>query len=76
MYDITFVEEAMRFTRRTKDGKPQGGGDDDNSKDDTVMCRAVAHFARLVNLGQLDPEMLKSESYERQSEGEPSGEAE
>jgi hypothetical protein len=76
-YDFTFIEEAMRFTRRLKDGKPQGGGDDDNSKDDTVMCRAVAFFARHANLGNLDPEMLSEySSYDRQEgENEAPGEA-
>jgi len=76
VYDRRFVEEALRFTRRSKDGKPVGGGDEENMHDDTVMCRGIAHFARLVNIGQLDPEMVKSESYDRdESDGEEPGES-
>jgi len=77
VFDITYVEEALKFTRRSKDGKPVGGGDDDNQHDDTVMARAIAHLARLVNIGSLDPEMLATETYDRPSdnEGEAAGEA-
>ena len=75
IYDKTFIEEGLRFVR-DETGKPVGGGDEENSHDDTVMCRGIACFVRLVNLGFLDPQMLKSEKYGQDATtGEESGEA-
>lgn len=75
IYDVMFIEEALRFVRNSQ-GKPIGGGDEENSHDDTVMCRGIAAFVRLTNLGLLDPEMTKTERYGQEDvEGEQPGEA-
>jgi len=75
-HDRKFIEEALVFARDEK-GTPRGGGEEDNAHDDRVMCRAIAHFVRLVNLGHIDPLMVKKEKYgqEETPEDEAAGEA-
>lgn len=54
IYDITFIQEAMAFVRDEK-GKPQATK---GAHDDTVLCRAFAHYVRHVRLGWLDPSAI------------------
>jgi len=76
IYDITFIEEAMQFVRNLQ-GKPVGGGEEENAHDDTVLCRAIAYLVRLDNLGQYDPQVATKEKYaqEKTPEDEAPGEA-
>jgi hypothetical protein len=75
IYDKMFIEECFAFTKRSKDGKPVGGGDEENAHDDTILARGIAYAVRLVNIGGLDFMMVKSESYGQEENDEPEGEA-
>ena len=66
VWDIEFVEEALRFIRNEK-GKPAAAV---GTHDDTVSARWVAHYVRLVNLGYLDPIGSPSEKYGQDAEDE------
>lgn len=70
-WDKAFIEEALTFVRDEK-GKPAGA---EGVHDDRVMCRAIAHIVRLVNLGFLDPITWRSERYgdEPQSDDQAGG---
>lgn len=59
IHDRAFIEEAMAFVINDK-GKPcaQAGWHDDR-----VMCRAIAHLVRSIQLGWLDPASIPSERY-------------
>ena len=52
IHDIQFLKEAMSFVRDEK-GIPRG---QEGAHDDTVLCRAFAHYVRHVRLGWLTPE--------------------
>ena len=60
IHDITFIGEAMSFVHEEKTGKPQALK---GAHDDTVMCRAIAHYVRAVRTGYLTPEQIRSEKY-------------
>src|SRR5580698_2790452 len=60
IHDLIFIGEAMSFIHDEKTGKPQAAK---GAHDDTVMCRAIAHYVRAVRLGYLTPEQLRSEKY-------------
>lgn len=59
VHDILFVQEALTFVIDDK-GKPAAA---EGAHDDTVMCRAIGHYIRMVLLGYLDPLAVPSESY-------------
>lgn len=60
IWDRTFIEEALTFVRDEK-GKPAAAP---GAHDDTVMCRAIAHYVRNVRLGYLDPDAVpQTEKY-------------
>jgi hypothetical protein len=75
IFDMKFIEEAMRFVRNLK-GKPVGGGEEDNAHDDRVMARACAFYVRLDLLNGIDPEMKRERYGQNEPEyDEPAGEA-
>jgi hypothetical protein len=60
IYDKVFIQEALTFVYIKSENpftaaKPAG---DKGSHDDTVSCRAIAHYVRHVTLGYLTPETL------------------
>jgi len=59
IYWKTFFEEAMLFVF-DKNGKPAA---QEGAHDDTVMAGAIAHYARAVRLGELDPLATPKEGY-------------
>lgn len=59
IYDEQFINEALVFVRDER-GIPAAAA---GAHDDTVMCRAIAHWVRRVMLGWLDPLNFASEKY-------------
>lgn len=59
IWDRQFIAEALSFVRDEK-GKPAAA---EGAHDDTVSARWIGHFCRLVNLGYLDPTLIKTEKY-------------
>lgn len=60
IYDKVFIQEALSFVYLKSDNplsnaKPAA---DKGQHDDTVMCRAIAHYVRHVQLGYLVPESI------------------
>jgi hypothetical protein len=60
IYDKIFIQEALTFVYIKSDNpftaaKPAGGS---GAHDDTVSCRAIAHYVRHVRLGYLVPETI------------------
>lgn len=56
IYDRVFLGEAMSFVRDEEKGVPAATP---GSFDDTVMCRAIAHYVRAVRNGYLDASQIK-----------------
>jgi hypothetical protein len=59
IWDAEFINEALVFVRDEK-GRPAAAT---GAHDDTVSCRWIAHYVRLVLLGYLDPLNSKTEKY-------------
>jgi len=60
IYDKVFIDEALRFVYLPSDNpltKPKPAADK-GQHDDTVMCRAIAHYVRNVQLGYISPEQV------------------
>lgn len=60
IYDKTFIQEALTFVYRESEStntRPIPSADK-GCHDDTVMCRAIAHYCRHVRLGYLVPESV------------------
>lgn len=64
--DLDFINEAYSF-QRSKKGRPEASP---GAHDDRVSCRYIAHYVRLVNLGYLDPVIMKGERYGANTEEE------
>jgi len=64
--DLRFVGEALTFTRDEK-GKPVA---QPGAHDDTVFARALAYYAREVDLGHRDPVFAGAEEYGEEDESE------
>ena len=64
--DLRFVGEALTFTRDEK-GKPVA---QQGAHDDTVFARALAYYAREVDLGHRDPMFAGAEEYGEEDESE------
>ena len=64
--DLRFVGEALTFTRDEK-GKPVA---QQGAHDDTVFARALAYYAREVDLGHRDPVFAGAEEYGEEDESE------
>lgn len=59
VWDISLIRQMMQFTRNEK-GRPEGAP---GCHDDEVLAGAIAHYARMVALGYLNPEVVKRERY-------------
>jgi hypothetical protein len=59
VWDISLVRQMMQFTRNEK-GRPEGAP---GCHDDEVLAGAIAHYARMVSLGYMNPELARSEKY-------------
>lgn len=59
VWDISLVQQMMQFTRNEL-GRPEGAP---GCHDDEVLAAAIAHYARMVMLGYLNPESSKREGY-------------
>lgn len=60
IYDKVFIQEALTFVYIKSENpftaaKPAGGS---GAHDDTVSCRAIAHYVRHVRLGYIAPETI------------------
>lgn len=56
IHDRVFLGEAMSFIRDEDKGIPKA---QTGAHDDTVMCRAIAHYVRAVRNGYLDPSQIQ-----------------
>jgi hypothetical protein len=59
VWDISLVRQMMQFTRDEL-GRPAGAP---GTHDDEVLAASIAHYARMVVLGYLNPESSKKEDY-------------
>lgn len=59
VWDISLIRQMMQFTRNEL-GRPEGAP---GCHDDEVLAAGIAHYARMVALGYLNPEASKRESY-------------
>lgn len=59
-HDKIFINEAITFVREPKKGRPEA---QQGTHDDTVSCRYIGHYCRLVLLGFIDPLGMDREYY-------------
>lgn len=66
IFDVRFLDEAFTFVFNDN-GKPEAA---EGCHDDTVLCRAIAHYVRMVRNGYYDPIFGYTASYKEEVEDE------